>query len=231
MFTPFESLNPITMSKLFFAFVALFLLASCDNYPETVPGEPNTPFGIAYYPLAVGNYWVYENVRVNAEGDETIEEFIDSLVITCDTLIGGKQFFVLTGRVFPHTGEMRILEILRDSMGYVTNSSGEIRMSDSDFEEVLFTRTEMHNGDTLVTTTYRMEAGTDILKVPAGSFEVIKCRGVVDARHLPEGLENPRYQDNYYARGTGRVQYNIFYLFGAGYWEKKLVRYGIFGPA
>lgn len=104
-------------------FLTLFSLYSCtkkDSIPQNnVPVQTN-----AYFPMAVGNYWVYEFVNKDPEGNIIGNPSIDSIKIVTDTLINEKLFYVFeTNKPLPNTRFMR-----HDSTGYIVDQHGNLKL-------------------------------------------------------------------------------------------------------
>ena len=89
----------------------IFLLTGCSKDEPLIPlCNPGK-----YFPLEVGNYWVFENYRVHDDG--LVEPRAgDSMFITSDTLMLGMRYFHLQGTFTVHP-------INR----YLTSDNGQIR--------------------------------------------------------------------------------------------------------
>ena len=111
------------MKSILVIFLTLLIYYSCtktDSNPQTtVPVMTND-----YYPMAVGNYWVYEFVNKDPEGNIVGNSSIDSIKIVTDTLILEKLFYVFeTNRPYPNTRFMR-----HDSAGYIVDQHGDLKL-------------------------------------------------------------------------------------------------------
>jgi len=120
-----------------------------------------------------------------------------------------------------------IVDLLRDSSGYIVNAQGIIKFSKDNFSSILASKTEVIEGDTLYTLSYRMEDPDSVLTVPAGSFGVLKYKGTLKtAMNLP-GIPNPRYLNTFYADNVGRIIDTYFYLNTSTVSERRLIRYKV----
>ena len=81
--------------------------------------------------------------------------------------------------------------------------------------------------DTLYSLTYMMETVDYSLTVPAGSFEVLNFKGTAISYQDLSEIENPRYLNNFYALGVGKVLKTYFYFHSPVISEKRLIRYHI----
>jgi len=212
------------MRNLILLAMALGVFASCEQIKtDTTPPSD-------FLPLQIGNYWIYQHVDLDEHGIETTRTDTDSVIVSRDTLIRGQRYFILAGTNHPIVKtHSETLEILRDSAGCIVNEKGLVLFSENIFSEVLASRMEVHNGDTLYTLTYSMEPELTPCTVPAGQYVTLDYRGTViygvDVPHLPE----ERYLHTHYARGVGKVLSSYFYLNNPGTSEKRLLRYNI-GP-
>ena len=207
---------------LTFALASCFLIA-CNKEDSSEKISENS----SYYPLSVGNYWIYDHYRIHYDGTENLlTNNTDSIVIAKDTIINSKKYFVFEGtdcKLGNHA--MEVLKIMRDSSGYLVNQNGEIHFSSVNFDEDLLVEDYLlPNNDTIYITRYRMEDQPVTLFTPAGTFKVLNFRGtLVDRYHLL-----PRYLNNYHARGVGEVQDDYFYLSDSTvYYERRLVRFHV----
>jgi len=211
------------MRKLVAFFMAVSLLSSCKK-------EEDNEIKTEYLPLSIGNYWIYKDFKIDSSGNETANSSLDSVIITRDTIINRKKYYVLEGEYYPfNSGVWGIIDILRDSSGYIVNPNGTIQFSENDFKDTIAYNitTNMYNGDTLVVTTYQMEKPDNIMMVPAGNFEVLNYKGTVTTSMDTPGIEYPRYLNTYYAEGVGKILYTYFYIAGSAIYEKRLLRYHV----
>jgi len=213
------------MSKLFYLGLVIILLASCkkdDSSVQNIPVEKNS-----YFPLKIGNYWIYKHYDIDQLGNETEMDRTDSVLITRDTIIDSKQYFVLEGKDYPYNKNWGILDCLRDSSGYIVNEKGQIKFSSGNFSDTLASKVDVMNGDTLYALTYKMERVTNLVTVPAGEFDVLNFKGTVTTPQQYRGIDNPRFIDNLYAENVGKVLQTYFYLLEPIIHEKRLVNYNI----
>ena len=210
------------MRKLFLLVLAISLFAAC-NKDKTNPQEESN-----YFPMQIGNYWVYQHYNIDSLGNETDMNKTDSVIIKRDTIINNKQYFVLEGTNYPYNGNRwEILDYLRDSSGYLVNINGVIKCSNNNFSDTLLSKTEIIGEDTLFVLTYQMEESLNPIIVPAGEFEAINFKGTVVMPKDQPGIQNTRFMNNYYADGIGKIIDTYFFLSSSFINEKRLVRYNI----
>ena len=211
------------MKKLFILGIALALFScqkdEADHIKETYPN---------YYPLEIGNYWVYENYQIDPSGEETLSTRIDSIVIKRDTVINGNTYFVLEGERFPFTASRwGIIDLVRDSSGYIVNHEGLKMFAFENFTDTLVDYIKTQNTDTLYTLTYKMEQPDYQVSVPLGTFDAVNFKGTVITYHAAPNVPNPRYNNNYFAKDVGKILESWHYYMSPDIHEKRLVRYHI----
>jgi len=186
------------MKRIILLIAVIGLFSSCnkdnpENNLEPIPAKD-------YMQLEIGNYWVYHRHMVDTN-KMSIDE-IDSLVITGDTSINGKQYFKKTSYLQGGTS------YLRDSNGYLVNHLGEILFSDHVFGTVL--RTDSI-GPGLAVAEYSMIEGDTTIDVPSGSYKALDFRGTVTAidPNYPHGINYTYY---FYADGFGMIKSSTYFF-------------------
>lgn len=188
---------------------------------------------IDYYPLNIGNYWVYGHDWDGMSGSGYDYLTIDSIFIQNDTIINGFTYFVIERAPNLFNEDWSIVDNVRDSLGYIVNCKGDILFSSTNFTDILFTEVTLLGSDTFYVATYQMEEPDYNIKVPAGSFRVLNYKGTVieNDNIFPPWVELfNKVKNNYYAMGIGKVQDS--YLLAGGQGEarimhRKLLRYNI----
>ncbi|MCP4314058.1 MAG: hypothetical protein GY790_22630 [Bacteroidetes bacterium] len=210
------------MRKLFLLGMIASLFVSCEE------SDPLNTKELDYFPLEVGNYWIYQHFNIDASGSELATSVTDSILVSGDTIINGQRYSILEGTNHPFNGgKWGVIDILRDSMGYIVTQTGRIRFSGENFSDILDAEVKVMNSDTLYTLSYKMEKEDALCSVPVGDFEVLNFKGTVLS---PEGMTNidyPRYLNTYYAKGVGPVLKTFFFLNSPVITEKRLVRYHV----
>lgn len=214
------------MRKLWLFGLMMSLLFSCKEN-ETITPIDNLGIVTDYLPMKVGNYWVYRHYIIDTLGIATEQTRTDSVVITGDTMINGKQYFVFQGTNYPYNANWGIIEMLRDSGDYIVNSQGIIKFSKTNFTDVLASKTEVFNGDTLYSLNYRMEMPDTAIRVPAGLFGVLNYKGTIETPQNRPGIPNPRYMNTYYSNEVGKVAETYLFLNHPNTFEKRLIRYNV----
>ena len=66
-----------------------------------------------------------------------------------------------------------------------------------------------------------------MLRDSAGLFEVLNFKGTALSYRDLSGIENPRYLNNLYAKGVGKVLQTYFFFHSPVISEKRLIKYHI----
>jgi len=206
-----------------FAFL-LILINSCSKVEEidTSPQETH----LQHFPLKTGNYWIYQHYEIDTSGEEKKISTIDSVVITGDTIINDLTYYVLSGTFI---GEpFIVLDILRDSSGYLVNHKGQIKFSEDNFKDTLLTTNVTFGDSTLTTINFKMERQDEPITVPAGTFDnVLNYKGTIKFY----GLNNPFYKDKniFYAKDVGKILDTYYWISRAKRkrYERRLIRYHV----
>ncbi len=164
-----------------------------------------------YYPLAVGNYWVYDRYSVN---NDSIISFSgqDSVVIVSDTLINGETYYVHES--FTETGSPGLANYgtVRDSSGYRVNSTGIILFSTTDDSDTLAYAFNQEVAFDWWVTSF-MDLIPQSISVPAGTYDCLEYIGRIETDAGGGTLENyPKFLRTHYANGVGRVKFNLHWF-------------------
>ena len=217
------------MRNLFLLSLILGLLVSCEKEAEPALIDDESLISrTGYLPLEIGNYWIYQHVNIDASNNESPGNYIDSMVVERDTFINGNQYFVIEGSNYPFNGgQWAIIDILRDSLGYIVSHEGDIRFAVDNFSDTLARKTEVIDGGTLYILSYQMDQLGHSFSAPAGTFEVLNFKGTVFSYKDLSGIDNPRYLNNLYAKGVGKVLQTYFFFNSPVISEKRLIRYHV----
>ena len=183
----------------------------CIDCPENVSN---------FTQLAIGNYWIYENVTVDTNGVDGISYSNDSIYIAGDTLINGQTYFIQKKGLFMGSG----FALLRDSSDFLVNKKGDILFSTSIFDSVLRT---IEGPNNFFSIEYQMANKNFVVDVPAGSFPTYDFQGLI---HFNDGFSTPvtdRILHNYYAKDVGLVKTTFFFSSTSSTIEQRLLRYHI----
>ncbi len=220
--------------KNYFLFVLLpvILLAACEKDDENNDDQNNEQTAVNYYPMQVGNYWVYQSEGVDASGNPTGQTGQDCVVIVKDTTINGELFykhnkFKLQNGVYK---KWMADYYLRDSASCIIDNYGMIHFGHNLINDTIAERMEMHaNGtDTLYRLYVIMKKETNPVTVPSGTFnDVLDSRYHVYSNLTSPDISQPLTTHKYYSDNVGIIYFELVYV-SAGYKDiYKLLRYNV----
>ncbi len=179
-----------------------------------------------FFPLKVGNYWIYERFQLDTAGNATALGIYDSCYIEKDTVINGNTCYILSAPgMNPGTQER---SLYRDSAGLILNYDNRIWLnpySDDDTLEAHYYYTPGTN-DTVVSAISIMDLTPISTSTVAGNFNTINRKTTVTVWPISSFSPNPRYQHCRFADNVGIVTEILpFYTTYFTFTEKRLVRY------
>jgi hypothetical protein len=213
------------MKQLLFIGMIISVLASCKK-KEDIQEPSINEMKSNYLPLSIGNYWVYENVRIDTLGNEILMSNRDSIVVRRDTVIRNKVYYFMER--ITQNSDWVTLYIVRDSSKNLVTHDGRVLFSEYNFNDVLHTQYLLDNNtDTVYIMNYKMYNPGIQVTVPAGSFSVLDYRGHLKIfDNLSLGYSE-RILNNYYSPSVGKILETYTYLSQPEIYEKMLVNYHI----
>lgn len=174
-----------------------------------------------YTQLTVGNYWIYDIVKIDENGVDVEVTGTDSLYISGSTFINGNTYYIQENTSSTFSGNEP--RFLRDSADFLVNHEGDIQFSTTIYDTVI---ENYEDNNSLYTIAYSMTDKDLEIDVPAGSFITSNFQGIVhfdeEAISVPV---NDRAINSYYAKDIGLVKSNVFYATLTSQLERRLVRY------
>lgn len=177
-----------------------------------------------YSNLEVGNYWIYQQFDLNADGNYTALNIYDSLYVEKDTIIDGITYFkywtdqIQGGSLYPI--------YLRDSVGITVQLDGRIFFATTSAVDTVETFCYLTATDT-VYCTYAISSPNDVsVNVPAGEFFCRDLTTYYDISSFSSGLSD-KLRHRYMAKDVGMVYETLTPIAGGtNYRVRKLVSYG-----
>jgi len=213
------------LSLLLLSMVILAFTACKKNDNNDDNNNSSTYQSKGYIPLKVGSYWIYQIYREMGNGMDTALAATDSTYISGTIVVNSKTYYIIE-----QYGISKSEVYVRDSVGYLVDSMGNIIMSEINFSDTLITRTEYmpNTGAPMVHISRLMFDEKKQINVPAGVFNnCIEARDRVKAYIGNPAQPNPYFQHNYYAKNIGLVEYTYRFVGMAEDYKKKLIRYYI----
>ena len=200
------------------------LFVSCKKEEK---GTDQTPITKAsdYFPMSVGNYWVYEMFEIDTNGNEVNMGWLDSIYVSEKEVIRGETYYLFeSGNRGP--GGCFTTSV-RDSSGYLVNWEGTILFAPDDFSDTLAVDVEMlSETDTLYVGYSKMEKVPDRISLKAGDFEALICRNRYHTPLIGAALEYRELLE-YRAPRVGLIIKQCASLADPKIREGRLVRYHI----
>ena len=180
--------------------LALLCMQACKK--DDADNEPQASSADYFFPLKVGNYWVYETL--NTQNNSTT---INTISILGDTVVNGRTFYRFNSispiSIMGVLGEY----LLADSSGYIIDPTGFVYMANNGAMDTI----EITSGSAydMVTRTGNRDS---VVNVPAGSFYTLETVADVYYKSItsPTGI-NPRSMHSYAAKNIGNVKSTYFY--------------------
>jgi hypothetical protein len=188
---------------------AVLLFSSCkkekDPQPETCPNVPTGGSSDMYhFPLTIGSYWIYQEINLDSSFNVTATTGLDSVYISHDTTINGKQYFVKERISLSGGGTSYFFapaSFVRDSAGYQVDPNGKYIRHD-DFTNIL---SAYSNISPPYSSTTRMAHKDSSVTVPAGPFTTIDCLNHVLILDPAYPYNRNRYSHNIMANNVGVI--------------------------
>lgn len=197
-----------------------FVLFSCKKKKDETTTVNGTPFlsSNQYFPMAVGNYWIYQLVTIDTNGVETIDPLLDSVYISKDSVINGKTYFEVTGMVFFQAPSWK--RYYRDSLQFVVDEFGTLIYAPEYFTDTM----RFDTVPTTYTSFQIMKHLDSLVTVPYGNFITSSAERTVNLIP-PYPWANPRFTHTLFSQYTGVVNESRFFVSSPDYMEGRLVRY------
>ncbi len=203
--------------------VILITLIAFQSCKEKNNPDPENAI-LDYFPLSIGNYWVYERSSCDSTWSDCTILGLDTCHITKDTIIAEQIYYKLEGKNI--LGNNTPI-FLRDSGDYLVNSLGHIQLSIDDINGILHEEyiTDPSNTDTLYYIIREMIGDYNSVVVPAGTFECIDDRTTLF--RVNEGINEGYSAHNYHAKNVGPVYQNALFASSLGGIKRELISFNI----
>ena len=223
-----------TMKKSIVLGLAVLAFFSCkkEEDPTLVECAPEITVQ-DYMPMAIGNYWVYEHVKIDSAGNESKLGLIDSIRITRKETLRGNEYYVFEGTRQPIINNKGIVHKLRDSLGYLVNSGGNALMSVVNFTDTIFKYRDPSDSNWITKSHGIMETERTVVIEGIGPVRVINSAGYFEhnKNRFPQSQRLKVKINNHYTKGVGLILDTYFwssdFLNSGNIIERRLVKYHI----
>lgn len=204
----------------FFLIVFLFIFQACKK-DDSNNNQPPQESVLDYMPLSVGNYWIYEGYYCDSGEVNCERSYIDTSLVSKDTLINGKNYFKIEGQ----EGYWKFPKYYRDSGDYIVNEEGKVVFTHLDTENTFDHTYIVSNEDTIYHWYYQLQEDLESVTVKAGTYDCLNYQGSFFRKKDDFGIEyNMR---NNFAKNVGIVEQNTFFASSVHVIKRELIGYYI----
>lgn len=197
--------------------MAIAGIISCNSDDEVIKEKENPAETVTkaseYFPLKVGNYWVYRNFEIKPDGERIIKRR-DTFSIT-ETKTVGKDTFYFIDEKMDHS--LIPNGWVKDSMGYLIGKNGVIYISTVNFLDTIYSNDYLINENEVLLSTrgYMEKIDSGYLNKLQAFDNIInfKLKGWMPKKHRNEEVKDlyPRYLHRFFSKGIGLVYFNYYY--------------------
>ena len=200
-------------------FTVLFI--SCKKKKDIIPETITYP---NFSQLKVGNYWIYQQYKIDKFGVEQADNVFDSCYIDKDTTINNQLYFKM---IRPSYAGINANYFLRDSLHYLVNHEGKILFSSQDFTSVLNSYfITAGTIDTVCQVNLQMKDKAISYSSPAGTFVTSNAMETYNMYPGWDFYGNERFMHRRFAENIGIIMETLpIYASLSNYVERRLVRY------
>lgn len=213
------------MKKIFSLLLIVTVFSSCKKdkgEPKTdAPITSASSLSLTYFPMTIGSYWVYQNVRIDTLGNETITSTTDTVKLVGDTIINGNTYFVFNGSAWLNIPAS--MSYYRDSSGYLVTPSGRAYFAQYALGTTLWT----DSVPSYTTSYYKMKTGDSTITVPSGTYVSLVAQEWIYFTNHSYPWGSPRIDQFFYADGIGKIKERNFFYGASDYFEGRLITYYI----
>lgn len=204
----------------------LVALVACQKESDVINPVIEDP---TYFPLTTGSYWVYNTYKIDSLKNEELISENDTTTIIGDTNLNGYQYKVFYGKEYGFSGS-KTEKYLRDSLGYIVNSDGNIVFSQTNFIDTLYSETILTQTDTAFIFFTKMFTYSNHISLSVGDFDsLLNCQMKVVFCQDPNRYVS--ILDNLYAPNIGKLidqyGYTSQLLEQKTFYEERLINYYI----
>ncbi len=217
-----KKFNPTLLGLILLCLALTLTFTACNDDDENI-SPPNPPAAVPnFFPMSIGNYWIYDVVRVDSNGTETLLNYSDTIRIIGDTSYNSNIYYSIEQDRFLTTQALKDTIYRRDSSGYLVNLEGRISFSADDYHTIFHTW-EIPQANIKVD--YFVDDSLYTYNVPAGNFDCLNYVGLV--QYLDPASTFPdRYMNTAYSNNIGIIfQNEIFASSLATEYQRRLREY------
>jgi hypothetical protein len=209
-------------------FVVLFIALLCSSCKKD-GASPTQSLGSQekvtdYYPLTIGNYWIYQQYTADTSLVFTPMNRYDSVYVEKDSLYNGNIYKVVRSSFWSN------VNLIRDSSDYLVSNNGVKLFTIKQDAGILGAKYPYGPDDSLFLDTWEMHNTDSVCNVPAGQFQA-KYVIIYLSSTNPQLPVYPRFASSCcyaYVKNIGQVYERLGYFPGPNsFFDERLVRYHI----
>lgn len=175
-----------------------------------------------YFPLTVGNYWIYQLFEADTSMVPVATGDFDSMYVEKDTIVNGNSFKKVSNSYLYETS------LLRDSADFLVNELGQKRFTHRQFTETLYEY--RLDDDTRFVVSATMSQRDSTFAVPAGGFVSKSVLGNITTSDDVPAWQKSRSFSTAYSKNIGLVYRLAVWVYSPRYIEWRLVRFNVKTP-
>jgi hypothetical protein len=179
------------------SFASLFITCKKDSQDETQAD----PVVTDYYPLKVGDYWIYKQTLYDSSGtvlNSTMTD--DTIMVTKDTTINSKVYHKLAEHNFLGNASVSYSNV-RDSADCIVKDDGKILFS---IKSPGMICSQISTPDTLTYANYYYNSTAVSISVPGGTYDCVEYYGEVYRK--TENYSNKYIVSKFCSKNIGPVK-------------------------
>lgn len=180
-----------------------------------------------FLPDSMGNYWVYQEFKLDLSGNATPTNVFDSTYIAKDTVISEQIYtqYVTIKSTNPNHKEYSFLRRIDDRIEDNTNT---IVFTTGNFSTPTFSKILVGGPDTMGQYIHQMADKDSVITVPAGSFVTSNMQYQFHFTPSFSSYGSLRILHHRYAEQIGLIQETLPFFSEQNYYiEKRLVRFQV----
>ncbi len=213
------------MKHVLLIVIGFFFVFQACKKDEPNPNPTPQESVLDYFPLTVGNYWIYEISSCDSTWTDCDYTRTDSNYVSKDSMIRGNLYYKIEGRNFLSPEPL----FLRDSLNYLIDYKGNILFSNKDFDTKLNEEyVVVANNDTLYHWYSKMDETPFLVEVPAGEYICLDNK--LSFFRKQENFEMEFNSHYALSKNIGPVYDNAMFASSTGGIKRELLRYFIQPP-
>jgi hypothetical protein len=183
----------------------LFVFQSCKK-DEPDPNPAPQESVLNYFPLTIGNYWVYETLQCDSGLINCEHVSIDTNVVSKDTLIDGELYYKIEGMRLYYNDPV----YYRDSGDFIVDSNGEIIFTIKQSNEKYNVRYVINQYDTIFYWYYQLYDDMIDVNTSIADFECLDFR--LSFFRAADNYEIEHNTNHMYSKDIGLIEESAVFV-------------------